>query len=60
MKLLEVKIDRCKDCIYAGMYYTDCEAMHYRNRCEHSKVEGKVWIFDGQSIPDECPLPEGK
>lgn len=56
LRSLHIDIATCKECNYAGMYYTDCESMHYRNKCEHPKSNG-VYIYDGESIPEQCPLP---
>lgn len=55
-RLLTIEIDKCLECPYAGMYYTDCKPMHYRNKCEHSDSDD-VYIYNGEEIPDECPLP---
>lgn len=57
MKLLTVGIESCDKCYHAGMYYTDCEAMYYRNQCEHPDSDG-VWIYGGTEIPENCPLPD--
>ena len=56
MKKLTIEIDKCKDCAYAYLRY-DNPMMNYRNDCEHPKGK-RLPIYSGDTIPDNCPLPE--
>ena len=54
-KILTLNIEKCKECIHAGLYYTN-PSMVYRNRCEYPGVRN-IRINDGLGIiPDDCPL----
>lgn len=50
-KSITIKIYECRDCPEAIADYEN-ESMIYRNHC---RINSKVYIGRGETIPDDCP-----